>query len=231
MAHRGVRLVLGIAGAVLLLLVLAQLLLPSLAAKRVSDRVARYGTIKSTSVSAWPAVELLWGKADSVSVSTGRLSVTSAQIASLLWEAHNVSHMTVTVDAANLRVAGLPRGLTVSSVRMEKHGSAIQASATLTQQQLDEALPGGFHVEPVASGGGQVEVKASGGLFGLQASIGALVKPFEGQLVAEPQGVPLAGLARVTLFSDQHLKVESVGVRVQRRQPLTYGLSLRASLR
>ena len=229
--HRGARVALGVAGVLIVLLVLAQLLLPALAAKRVSDRVGRYGTVKHVSVSAWPAVELLWGKAHSVSVSAGMLTATPAQITSLLWEARNVDEMTVTADAASLRVASIPNGLTVSNVRMEKHGSAILASATLTQQQLNEALPNGFHVEPVASGGGQVEVKASGGLFGLQASIGALLKPVEGRLVAEPQGFPLAGLATVTLVSDPHLIVESVGVRVLPGQPLTYGLSLGGSLR
>ena len=231
MGHRGVRLALGIAGALVVLLVLAQWLLPVLAAKRVNDRVKRYGTVKSASVSAWPAVELLWGKADSVTVSAGTLSVTPTQIASLVWEAQNVGHMTVTADAATLRVASIPNGLTMSDVRMDKHGTAIQASATLTQQQLDEAFPNGFRVEPVGSGDGQVEARASGGLFGVQASIEALVKPLEGRLVAEPRGFPLAGLATVTLFSDPHLKVQSVGVRVQRRQPLTYGLTLQANLR
>jgi hypothetical protein len=228
--HRGARIVLGV-GVLVVLLVLAQLLLPALAAKRVSDRVGRYGTVKHVSVSAWPAVELLWGKAGSVSVTAATLTLTPTQIASLLGEARNVDHMTVGADTASLRVASIPNGLMVTNMHMAKHGSILYTSATLTQQQLDEALPNGFHVEPVASGGGQVEVKASGGLFGVQASIAALVKPLEGRLVAEPQGFPLAGLATVTLFSDPHLTVESVGVQVQRGQPLTYGLTLKASLR
>jgi hypothetical protein len=230
MARRGVRLALGIAAVALLLLLLAQLLLPSLAAKRVSDRVARYGTVRSAHVSAFPAIELLWGSVDSVRVNATALTITPAQVASLLWEARDVHDMTVTADSASLHVVGLPNGLAVSGIRMEKRGSAIGATATLTQQQLDQALPRGFHVEPVASGGGQVEVKASGGLFGAQASLGALVKPLEGRLVAQPQGIPFGGLATVTLFSDPHLEVESVGVRVLRRQPLAYVLSLRATL-
>jgi hypothetical protein len=101
----------------------------------------------------------------------------------------------------------------------------------MTQRNLDEALPSGFHVEPTASGGGEVQARASGGLFGVQTSITVLVRPYEGRLVAEPRGFPLAGLATVTLFADSHLKVESVGVAVESRQPLTYRLSLRASLR
>lgn len=139
--------------------------------------------------------------------------------------------MTVTAAAATLTaVPDLPDGLTVNDLRMEKRGSAIKASATLTQQQLNEALPSGFHIEPTASGGGQVEARASGGLFGVQASITALVKPLEGRLVAEPRGFPLASLGTVTLFSDSRLKVGSVGVRVLQTKPLTYGLYLAATL-
>ena len=37
-----------------------------IAASRISSRVGRYGKVQSVSVSAWPAVELLWGHADSV---------------------------------------------------------------------------------------------------------------------------------------------------------------------
>jgi len=229
--HRVSRITLGVGASLALAVVLTQVFLPSLAARRVRDRVARYGTVKSVSVSAFPAVELLWGKVDSASVIAGTLTVSSAQIASLLWEARNVSQLTVTADASTLRVPSLPSGLTVSALRMRKRGSAIQASATLTQKQLDEAFPRGFRVQPIASAGGQIEARASGALFGAQASITALVKPFEGRLVAEPRGLPFAGVATVTLFSDPHLRVRSVGVSVVRTQPLTYGLSLSASLR
>jgi hypothetical protein len=220
-----------VVGLPLLLVVLAQAFLPTLAARRVRDRVARYGTVRSVSVSAFPAVKLLWGKADTVNVSTGSLSVQLSQIAALLWEAREAGSMTVTAQAATLTaVPELPEGLTVNDLRMRKRGSTINATAVLTQQQLDEALPSGFHIEPTASGGGQVEARASGGLFGVRASITALVKPLEGRLVAEPRGFPLASLGTVTLFSDTRLRVDSVGVRVLRAKPLTYALSLVATL-
>jgi hypothetical protein len=220
-----------VVGLPLLLVVLAQVFLPTLAAKRVRDRVARYGMVRSVSVSAFPAVKLLWGKADTVDVSAGALSVQLSQIATLLWEAREAHSMSLSADAATLTaVPELPEGLTVDDLRMQKHGSAISATATLTQQQLDEALPSGFHIEPTASGGGQVEARASGGLFGVQASITALVRPLEGRLVAEPHGFPLASLGTVTLFSDPRLRIGSVGVRVLRVKPLTYALSLAATL-
>jgi hypothetical protein len=213
-----------------LVLVLAQAFLPALAAHRVRARVARYGTVSSVSVKAFPAIELLWGKADSVGVHARTLSIGPAQIGSLLWEAHDVATMTVLADEATLRTPTLPNGLTLSDIHMVKHGSLVSASATLTQRQLDAAFPSGFRVEPVASGDGRVEARASGGLFGLQASIGAVVRPLEGRLIAEPKGLPFAGLATVTLFSDPHLKVESVGLSIERSHPLTYGLSLTAAL-
>jgi LmeA-like phospholipid-binding len=213
-----------------LALVLAQVFLPTLAAHRVRARVARYGTVSSVSVSAFPAIKLLWGKADSVSVHARSLSISPPQLASLLWEAHDIHTMAVLADAATLRPAALPNGLALSDVRMEKHGSTVTAKATLTQQQLDDAFPSGFRVEPVASSGGQIEARASGGLFGLQASISALVRPAEGRLIAEPHGLPFADLATVTLFSDPRLRVRSVGLSIERTNPLTYGLSLRASL-
>lgn len=213
------------------LVVLAQVVLPSVAAKRVEDRVGKYGTVRSAHVSALPAVELLWGKADEVTVDSGTLTVTPAQIGALLWEARGARDMTVIARTVNLRVPVLlPTGLPLSGVRMEKHGSSIHATATLTQTQLDGALPSGVHVQPVAAGEGEVQVRASGGLFGVQATIEAVVRPLEGKLVAEPKGFPLAGIATVTLFSDPHLKVESIGVRVLSRTPLAYGLTLEAIL-
>jgi hypothetical protein len=214
-----------------LLLLLAQAILPSIAARVVRDRIKPYGDLESVHLSAWPAVELLWGKADSASARSRSLRITLAQLTKLELEARGVHDLDLTVARLELKVPTVPNGIVLRDVTTRKHGASVYTQATLTQADLTAALPSGFTVQPVASGGGQVEVHASGGLFGMQASIGALVKPLEGRLVAEPQGFPLAGLATVTLFSDPHLKVESVDVRVQRRQPLTYGLSLRASLR
>lgn len=212
------------------LVVLAQLLLPGVAADRVRTRVERYGQVHSVHVSAFPAVELLWGKAESVSVSAGRLTLTPAQVAALLWEARPVDKLTVTASAAVLHVAQLPRGLEVTDVRMRKQGAEVVASAMMTQAQLQAALPAGFRVQPTASGKGEIEARASGGLFGLQASLTVLLRTSGGRLVAEPRGLPFDGIASVALFSDAHLKLRSVGMRVLRSAPLTYAVTLRATL-
>jgi hypothetical protein len=41
--------------------------------------VGRFGTVKSVSVRAWPAVELLWGQADSVKVRAASLDMNTEQ--------------------------------------------------------------------------------------------------------------------------------------------------------
>ncbi len=214
-----------------LLLVLAQAILPLVAERVLRDRIKPYGALQSVSVSAWPAVQLLWGKADSIHATARSLSMTAAQMTALTWEARGVHNLDFTVTQLALKAPTLPNSIVLRDVTTRKRGASIHTHATLTQADLTAALPSGFTVQPVASGGGQVEVRASGGLFGLQTSISALVRPLEGRLVAEPQGFPLAGLATVTLFADPHLKVESVGVTVHSAQPPTYGLSLTASLR
>jgi hypothetical protein len=227
--RRGVRVALAL-GVPLLLLALTQAILPPLAAHLARERIKKYGDVQSLHISAWPALKLLWGKADSATATAGSLNVTAAQTAKLAWESRGVHDLDMTVTRLVVKAPGIPNGVVLRNAVIRKRGPAMSTEATLTQADLTAALPSGFNVQLLASGGGQVEVHASGGLFGLQASISALVKPLDGQLVAQPQGFPLAGLATITLFDDQHLKMQSIGVRVQSRQPLSYRLSLRSIL-
>ena len=52
----------------------------------------------------------------------------------------------------------------------------------------------------------------------------------EGKLVAHPLGFLVEGL-QLTLFSDPHVYVQGVGASVASEQPLTYRLTMSASLR
>jgi hypothetical protein len=223
--------VLAVATPLVLLVVLAQAFLPSLAARVIRDRLKPYGDLESVHVSAWPAVELLWGKADSASARSRSMRLTLAQLTKLELEARAVHDLDLTVARLELKVPTVPRGIVLHDVTTRKRGASVYTQATLTQADLTAALPSGFAVQPVASGEGQFEVRASGALFGVPASISALVRPLEGRLVAEPQGFPLAGIATVTLISDPQLRVESVGLQMTGAQPPAYRLSLGASLR
>jgi hypothetical protein len=221
---KATRIAVGSAGAVVLVLALAQLILPRLAASRISSRVGRYGKVLSVSVSAWPAIELLWGHADSVRVTAKHVALDQAQAASLLWEARGVASMDVSAESAQVE------GLQVTDAILRKRGSALSAQATMSEAEVQAALPSGFGVSLLRSEGGEVEVRATGGLFGIGASVNAVAGASDGKLVAHPLGFLIEGL-QLTLFSQPHVYVEGVGASVQRGQPLSYRLTMDASLR
>ncbi len=214
----------GLVGALVVLLVLAQLLLPRIAASVVSSRVGRYGKVESVSVHAWPAVKLLWGSVDSVHVRAKSLSMSPAQAAKLLWEAHHTTDMDVTSE--RVRVGPLQ----LSDATLSKHGNALTAQASVSEADVKAALPDGFQVQLLHSGGGEVEVEASGGLFGVGASVKAVAQARDGRLVVHPLGF-LIGALQLKVFADPHVYVEGVGVSVRTREPLSYALSMTARLR
>jgi hypothetical protein len=219
-----IRLLLALVAVALLALLLAQVLLPGIAASRISSRVARYGTVESVKVRAWPAVELLWGSADSVSVRAKSLSLTPAQAAELLWEGRGVHSMQLT--ASSVRVGPVR----LSDARLRKRGSSLSAEGLIGEADVKAALPPGFRVALVGSEGGEVRVAASGGLFGVGATVQAIAAPSEGRLVVHPLGFPLRGLT-LTLFTDPHVYVQGVGASVRSASPLTYRLTMSARLR
>jgi hypothetical protein len=222
--RRTVRLGLPLAGAVVLALALAQVLLPRIAASRVSSRVGRYGKVDSVSVSAWPAVELLWGSVDSVRVRAGSLALSPAQAARLLWEARGAARLDVTAES--VRVGSLR----LSDARLRKRGGALSAEAGTSEADVRAALPEGFAVKLLSSGRGQVLVRASGGLFGVGSSVDAVALGREGRLIAHPVGAKLGGL-QLTLFSDPHVYVRGVGASEVAGPVPGYRLSMSASLR
>lgn len=222
--RRAIRLGLFLAGGVVLLLALAQVFLPRIAASRISSRVGRYGSVQSVSVKAWPAVKLLWGSADSATVRAGTLRLSPAQTAKLLWEARGISSIRMTAS----RVREGP--LQLSDVSFSKHGRALAGQALTTAADVTAALPEGLDVQLLSSAGGAVRVRAAGGLFGVRASVDAQAGASQGRLVVRPEGLLLSGL-RLTLFSDPHVYVLAVGASVNGTDPLTYRLTIGASLR
>ncbi|HWX97468.1 MAG TPA: LmeA family phospholipid-binding protein [Solirubrobacteraceae bacterium] len=222
--QRTVRLLLALAGAALLVAILAQVFLPGIAASRISSRVGRYGKVESVKVHAWPAVELLWGSADSVSVRARSLDLSPAQAAKLLWEGRGVNSMQLAASSIQVGPVRL------SDARLRKHGSSVSAEAVIDDANVRAALPPGFHVQLLGSEAGRVRVRASGGLFGVGATVTALAAPSEGRLVVHPLGALLEGVTLI-LFSDPHVHVEGVGASVRTTSPPSYRLTMSARLR
>jgi hypothetical protein len=119
--------------------------------------------------------------------------------------------------------------LEVHDASLRKHGSALSAQAIASEADVKAALPAGLGVQLLRSEDGEVEVQATGGLFGVDASVNAVALASEGKLVAHPLGFLLEHI-QLTLFSDRHVYVEGVGASVQSQQPLSYRLSMSARL-
>jgi hypothetical protein len=203
---RALRLALWPIGALVVALGLAQIFLPKIAASRISSRLGRYGDVRSVHVSAWPAVELLWGDADAVTVRARSISVSPAQTGRLLHEARGLHKLDL--SAATTREGPLP----LHDVSLRKRGAKLHAQASLSRADVKAALPPGYDVQLLGSSRGQVRVRASGGLFGVGASVDAVAQASQGKLIVRPQGFPLQAL-KLTLFSDPRVHVEGVGAR------------------
>lgn len=209
------------AGAILVVLVIAQLVLPGIAAQQLRDRLSRNGNVIEVQVSAFPAVELLWGQADRVMVRVGNYHSSTGHLSSLLTEAANVS----TIDAsANELQSGL---LTLRDATLRKRGDVLTGSARVTESDLRQAIPVIDGVQPVAATGGQLTLRGTATLFGVTVSVDATVAPVNGALVVQPD-VPFGGLATITVFSNPHVEVQGLTAS---STPDGFSVTARARLR
>jgi hypothetical protein len=196
------RVVLLVVASVVALLIAAQLFLPGIAANDLRDRLARSGRVVSVSVSAFPAIELLWHRAGTVDVhlASYRASGTAGLGRAL--------DQTAQAGTINAKIDVLDTGLvTLRDVTLRKRGDVLTGRAIVTEANLQAALPPGLSVVPVASGDGKLVLQGSA--LGLTAD--ATLSASNGALQITPD-VPLIGsLLTVTVFEDPHLDVEGVG--------------------
>lgn len=193
----------GVVLVIVLLLAIAQLVLPSIAAQQLRDRLARSGTVKQVEVDAFPAITLLWHHADHVIV---RMASYRSSPATLSQNLDGIAG-TGSLDASAER---LDTGLvTLRNARLTKRGQILSASATITEADLRSALPFLDSVTPVASSGGRLTLQGTATVLGVTATIDVNVGPRDGALVAAPD-IPFGGFATVTLFSNPHIAVRSI---------------------
>lgn len=221
------RIAIGVGVAIVVLLVLAQVLAPRIAARVVRGKIEKYGSVKSVEVKAWPAVELAWKHADEVRVDVGRLKVGLEQAVALMKEAKGVDVVQASVDSVEVG------GVRLTEARLSKRGSQLRAEGVISEEDVKRALPEGLEVALLKSENGTVEVNASGGLFGLSASVDAVAQAEDGKLVARPTGL-LLGALKLTVFENPNVYVEGVEARALQGEPgegARYKLSIWASLR
>jgi hypothetical protein len=186
---------------ILIVLVVAQLVLPGIATQQLRDRLERSGRVLSVSVHAFPAIELLWHQADSVDVRLATYHSTPANLGTQLGQALDVGTLHASVDELN---TGL---ITLRNATLSKNGSQLVGAAQVTDANLRSAFPILKSVTPVASAGGQLVLRGTFSVFGFNGAVDATVGARDGNLVVTPD-LPIA--PTITAFSDPHLSVESV---------------------
>jgi LmeA-like phospholipid-binding len=193
-----------LAGAfVLVVLVIAQLVLPGIAAQRLRDHLGASGKVLSVEVDAFPAIELLWHHADRVVVRMAQYRSRPGPLGNTLVGAADVG----SIDASATELdAGL---LTLRNATLRKRGNELTGSALITEADLRAAVPFLDGVQPVASGNGQLTLRGTATLLGLTASVDATVAAQGGRVIVQPD-VPFGGLATITVFANPHLNVQDV---------------------
>jgi LmeA-like phospholipid-binding len=209
--------VLALLALVVILFGVAQLVLPGIAAQSIRDRLARSGQVLSVQVSAFPAIELLWHRADSVVVRLGRYRSLPPALGATVGEAVDVGSLTASV-------AELDTGLlTLRDAKLRKRGTDLTGTAEVTEADLRSALPILQSVRPVASGAGRLTLQGTATLFGVSATVDADVRAQDGAIVVAPD-LPFGGFATVRVFSDPQIQVQSIGA-----QPTAAGFTVTAS--
>jgi LmeA-like phospholipid-binding len=191
-------------GIVLGLLGVAQLVLPSVAADRPRARLSRSGQVIEVRVAAFPAIELLWHRADSVVVRLARYRAGPSELAGLLGQTGDVGSIDASVGELD---AGL---LTLRDVTVNKRGMELTGSAVVALADLQAALPLLKSVRPVASGGGRLTLRATVSVLGVGASVELTLQAQAGTLVLTPN-LPLGGLGTITVFASPRVYVQDVG--------------------
>lgn len=196
--------VLAVAGLVVLVLVVGQLVLPGIAAQRLRDKLSGSGQVLSVEVHAFPAIELLWHDADRVVIRMASYRSDSGRLGSFLGQAGGVGSIDASAGEVDI---GL---LKLHDAQLRKRGGTLTGSARVTEDDLRAAAPFLQSLQPIASGNGRLTLRGTASLFGVSATVDATVAAHDGALVVQPD-VPLGALATVTAFSDPRIEVESVG--------------------
>jgi hypothetical protein len=192
------------AAALLALLAVAQLVLPGIAAGRLRSMLSRSGSVRSVSVSAWPAIELLWHHADSVTISMRSWSASSGRLRGQLGQLGDVGTLRASIGV--VRVGAL----TIHNASLLSSGGRIAGQGTVREADLRAAVPFLRSVVPVTSADGRLVLRGTASVLGLiGGSVDATVQARDGALLISPD-VPFGGLATVTVFSSRAVRVTGV---------------------
>jgi hypothetical protein len=206
------RALLAVVGILLVALIAAQLLLPGIAADRLRSDLEKQGSDVRVEVKALPAVKLLWGHADEVTVSVADLRPDEGgddgdSLSDLIAQTKATKKLDVHVKVLEDKL------LRMQDVRLKKDGSALTAVVTLRTSDIDAALPAKLRLTDTKVPNG-LAVAGSTDAFGEQIDAEAKIyADDDGSLVIEPTDELLGDLVSVPIFEDDRVAVDSISAR------------------
>ena len=165
------------------MLVGGQFVAPSIATSVLRQRLAKDGKLLSAHLSAFPWVQLLWQHADRVSATMADYSAAPGQIESMLHQADGIGEVDVSIGVVH---TGL---LTLHTVTFTKRGDELVGVGTLELSDLQAALPVVRSLTPVPDSNGQVVLRGTASVLGVQASVDVVIAARGGKLVVAPSGL------------------------------------------
>jgi hypothetical protein len=203
------RALLAVAGLVAVVLIVAQVVLPGVAARRLRDDLARHGSDVRVSVAATPAIKLLWHHADRVTVRVAHLrpggSGSGTSLPDMLADTKAVGRLDVRIDRLDVQK------LQVHEAGLKKHGNALVAHVRVTTASIDHALPRRLRFSARQVAPDRLAVSGRTSVFGRRLAGRALIViDGRGRIVLRPDGIPLGSLVSVPVFSDDRVAVDGL---------------------
>ncbi len=187
-------------------MVLAQFVLPPIAAKIVRDSLQPPDRGVTVSLSSFPAVTLLFGHADSATVHIAEARPGgSGGLEKLLTRASHVGRLSASVTTMYLGPLELKR------VSFTKRGGAVAAQAEVTRRAIEQILPSGVRLTAGDANSGGLRLALSTSVLGHTLSLPARLVAQRGALEVAPD-LPVLDAVRVSVFDDPEVAVTSVAV-------------------
>lgn len=180
-----------------------QLVVPPVATMLLRHRLARDGRVISVKLSAFPWLELLWQHADEVTVRMADYNLPPDKIQPLLHQADGIGTLHLSIGVLR---TGL---LALRDASFNKHGDEMVGSGQLDLRDLQAALPIVRSLTLVHVADGQLLLRGTASVLGVNAAVDVAVTARDGKLVVVPAGL-FGVFATVTLYDDPQISVQSV---------------------
>jgi hypothetical protein len=206
------RALLAVAGLLVVALIAAQLLLPGVAEDNLKSDLEKQGSDVTVSVKAFPAVKLLFGRADDVTIDVANLRPDETgddgdSLSDLIAETKKTKQLDVHVKVLEDKL------LRMQDVRLKKDGNKLTAVVKLLKSDVDEALPAELRLTDTKVPNG-LAVAGSTDVFGEQIEAEAKIyADDDGSLVLEPSDDLLGDLVSVPIFEDDRVAVDSISAK------------------